>query len=124
MSKEEDEFTAFWGEPISVYDSKMAEADGILIAVKHPFINYITHSVFESCIYPYVMDGDKSQTDKLVSNLIHQVILEIKKQYQKANKKMDWFYEVIVKDFKSNDCRLFVAQNETGKYTIMRPSDY
>jgi hypothetical protein len=124
MSKEEDEFTAFWGEPVSIYTSSDAEADGILIAVKHPFISHLTHSVFETCIYPYVMDSDKDQTDKLVNNLIHQVILEIKKQYLKANRKMDWFYEVVVKDFKSNDCRLFVAQNETGKFTIMIPSDY
>jgi hypothetical protein len=121
---EKDDLTEFFGEPISVYSSEMAEADGILISIQHPFINYITHSVFEKCIYPYVMDENKDQTDTLVKNLIHLVILEIKKQYLKANKKMDWFYEVVVKDFKSNDCRLFVAQNETGKYTAMLPSDY
>ena len=119
MNNKKDEFTEFFGEPISIYSSEMAEADGILISIKHPFINYITHSVFEKCIYPYVMDGDKSQTDKLVNNLIHSVIVEVKKQYLKANKKPDWFYSVEVKDSK-----FFVAMNETEKFTLMLPSDY
>jgi len=51
---------------------------------------------------------------EFIKKLIEDAIIEIK-----TINKPDWFYCVYIKNFK-----LFVKQNETGKYTIMLPEDY
>lgn len=119
MANKEDEFTKFWGEPISVYTSEQAEADGVLIKVEHPQINYITHSVMEECITPFIEDDladDEKviRANELIATLLKSVVAEI----IKINK-LDWFYAVEVQGRK-----FFVAQNETGKLTLMFPEDY
>lgn len=121
----ENDITSFFGEPIST--SSQAEKDGILVATGHPLINYITRTVYERCISLFSNEGMWEQfasskekyERKLISKLIESVILEIQKQYLKANKKEDWFYSVKVRGWK-----LFVSQNETGKFTLMFPEDY
>lgn len=127
MTKEEDEFTAFWGEPISIYTSVMAEQDGILIQTGHPIVNYMTHTVHERCIAPFAVDGLWEQFAKsqiayevqLTRKLIDSAVEEIRKQWLKAKKKADWFYAIDVCGWK-----LWAAQNETGKFTLMFPEDY
>jgi len=112
-----NDITDFFGEPISVYTSVQAEADGILVKIDHQLINYITASVFEKCIRPFVKeDGDEKI---LVKKLIDIAIVEMKKIYIKRGKKEEWFYSFQIKDVK-----FFCAQNETGKFTLMLPSDY
>ena len=56
---------------------------------------------------------------KLTKKLIDSAVDEIRKQYLKADKKADWFYSIEARGWK-----LFVAQNETGKFTLMFPEDY
>ncbi len=127
MANEEDEFTKFWGEPISIYTSVMAEQDGILIQTGHPFINYITRTVYDRCIQPFAVDGMWEQFAEsqiayeveLTKKLIDSAVDEIRKQYLKSGKKADWFYSVEARGWK-----FFVAQNETGKFTLMFPEDY
>jgi hypothetical protein len=106
------DITDFFGEPISTYTSEQAEADGILIKTGHPLINYMTHTVYERCIEPFVTEYIDEAS--LTKKLIEDAIIEIKKI-----NKPDWFYCIHVKG-----CKLFVAQNETGKYTMMFPEDY
>lgn len=127
MTTEKNDLIEFFGEPISVYTSSQAEEDGILVATGHPLINYITRTVYERCIAPFSIDGlweqfapsKEKYERKLISKLIESTILEIQKQYLKANKKEDWFYSVEVRGWE-----LFVSQNETGKFTAMFPEDY
>ena len=127
MNNEEDEFTKFWGEPISIYTSVMAEQDGILIQTGHPIINYMTHTVHERCIAPFAVDGIWEQFAEsqiayevqLTRKLIDSTVEEIRKKWLKAKKKADWFYSIEVRGWK-----FFAAQNETGKFTLMFPEDY
>jgi len=142
-----NDITDFFGEPISVYTSEQAESDGILIKVEHPQINYITHTVMETCIEPFiepliitdrslsnkpsfeVVDvGEKSfaipfeiteqEKAKAVKKLIGKLLSSVVDEVRKVNKP-DWFYS-----FKVRGWKFFLAQNETGKYTLMFPSDY
>lgn len=121
-----DEFTEFWGEPISIYNDKMAESDGILVPTGHPLITYVTSNVYHRCIEEFAIDGiwenfadsKEKYERKLLSKLIASVILEIQKQYIKDNKKADTFYSIEARGWK-----FFVAQNETG-FTTMFHEDY
>lgn len=99
-------------ELISVYTSEQAEADGILIATGHPLINFITTNLYEKLITPFITD--EMNEASLIKKLIEYAIIEIKKI-----NKPDWFYCIHIKG-----CKIFVAQNETGAYSIMLPSDY
>ncbi len=122
-----DDITEFFGEPISVHTSQQAEQDGILVQTGHKLISYMTHTVYERCIKPFALDGmweqfaesQNAYEVELTRKLIDSVVTEIKKQYLKNNKKADWFYSIEARGWK-----FFVAQNETGKYTLMFPEDY
>ena len=122
MSNEKDEFSEFWGEPISVYTSSQAEEDGILVATEHRLINYATRTVFERSISPFAIDGlwEKFASSKeayekhLLAKLIESAILEVQKL-----KRQDWFYNINIRGWD-----LFCAQNETGGFTLMFPEDY
>lgn len=62
-----NEITEIFGEAISTYTSEQATEDGILIKVDHPVINFITHTVFEQCIEPFIEASvvtDRSLADK------------------------------------------------------------
>ena len=107
-----NDITDFFGESISVYTSKQAEEDGILVATGHLLINYMTHTVFDRCIEPFVTEDIDEAS--LTKKLIEDAIFEIKKI-----NKPDWMYAIKVRDWK-----LWVCQNETGAYTIMFPEDY
>jgi hypothetical protein len=125
----------------------MAEADGILIKVDHPQINYITYSVWETCIEPFIEPSiitDRSLSNKLrfevvevgersfvmplkiteqekakaVKKLIGKLLASIVDEIRKINKP-DHFYAV-----EASGWKFFVAQNETGKFTAMFPEDY
>jgi hypothetical protein len=144
---EKDAFTEFWGEPISVYTSEQAESDGILIKVDHPQINYITHTVWETCIEPFIESmvmtdrslsnklrfevvdvGEKSivmplkiteqENTKAVEKLIGKLLASVVDEIRKINKP-DWFFAIQVRGWK-----FFVAMNETGKFTCMFPEEY
>ncbi len=73
----------------------------------------------EECITPFIenslADDEKAlKAKELITTLLRSVAAEVIKI-----DKRDWFYAVEV-----NGCKLFVCQNETGKYTVMIPSDY
>jgi len=146
---DEDEFTNFWGEPISVYTSESAEVDGILIKTDNKIINFITATVYSKCIEPFIEPlvmtkrslsnkpisetievGKKSfvvtlkitdaEKKKAEKELLDKLIASAILEVQKLNRN-DWLYTL-------DDCRgwkdLWVVQNETGLYTLMFNSDY
>ncbi|CAG1005637.1 hypothetical protein METP3_03737 [Methanosarcinales archaeon] len=111
MNNKKDEFTEFWGEPISIYNYKMADEDGILVPTGHPL--FAIDGTWEQ----FASSKEKYER-KLLSKLIQSVIIEIQKQYIKDHKKADTFYAVEARGWK-----FFVAQNESG-FTLMFPGDY
>ena len=123
---DEDDFTKFWGTPISIYTDSQAEEDGILVPTGHPLITYITSNAYHRCIEEFSKDGLWEQFSdskekyerKLLSKLIASVIIEIQKQYIKDNKKADSFYCVTARGYK-----FFVEQNENG-FTLLFPEDH
>lgn len=146
-NNDDEEFKKFWGEPMSIYTSSDAEADGILIKVDHPQINYITHSVFETCIEPFIEPSiitDRSLSNKLrfevvdvgersfviplkiteqekaeaVKKLIGKLLASVVGEIRKNNKP-DTFYAFEIRGWK-----FFLAMNEYEKFTLMLPEDY
>jgi hypothetical protein len=119
---EKDDITDFFGEPISVYTSVMAEQDGILIQTGYLFINYMTRTVYDRCIQPFAVDGMWEQFAesqiayevKLTKKLTDSAVEGIRNQYLKSGNKADWFYSIEARGWK-----FFVAQNETGKFTLL-----
>lgn len=112
-----DELTEFFGEVISKYTSEQGVEDGLLVETHHPIINYVTANVYDKCIKPFAEPmkilGDKNPEKNLLDKLLFSVIIEMQKL------KPDWFYSIEARGWK-----FFVAQNETGKYTLMFPEDY
>ena len=125
MNDEKDDLTSFFGDPISIYNDKMAEEDGILVPTGHPLINYITANAYHRCIEEFSKDGMWEQfasskekfERKLLAKLIASVIIEIQKQYLK-DKKADTFYSVTARVYK-----FFVEANENG-FTLLFPEDH
>lgn len=145
-----NEVTDFFGEPISVYTSDQAEEDGILIKVNNPYINFITRTVFDRCIEPFIDTGVMTERslkgkDALLILPIGKsekvVCIEVKPTREEKDRmttklldklinsaldeirkinKPDWMYDL-------KDCRgwnLWACQNEAGKFTLMFPEDY
>lgn len=108
-----DEITEFFGEPISTYTSEQAVEDGFLVETKHPIINYMTAHVFRECIESFEILGHRNIGKELIDKLLSSALVEMQKL------KKDWFYSIEARGWK-----FFIAQNETGKYTLMFPEDY
>jgi len=127
MTQETKDIKEIFGEPISVYTSEQAEDDGFLVRVagsKH--INFLTDGVYTKCIEPFIIkdiEGHilrgfsvKALMKKLVSRI--ETVIYQKVQEDKAVAD-DWFYSV-----EASGWKFFVAQNETGMFTVMFPSEY
>lgn len=142
------EVTEIFGAVISKYTSDQAEQDGILIKTDNPIINYVTRTVWDTCIEPFIESsamtklslankpmsevievGNKSfivnlkiteaQKKSAAKELLNK-LLDTAITLIKAQNREDWLYTL-------KDCRgweLWAAQNETGKFTLMFPEDY
>jgi len=116
---------------ISVYTSDQAAEDGILFSVgksqflKNDYFNYITvNLLLEMDIMKY---DAKRRTDvvnvQMTLDLIEQAGKIVNREL--ANKLlMDCFYSGTVRKSNGERIRIFISENETGKYTLMLPSDY
>lgn len=107
------------------YTSKQAEADGILfdLAKINPdwergMFKYITTNLLNR---GYIKDDEINQ-DNLV-DLLNQCLAIVKKSSDNFQR-YDWFYSGVIELPSGKKQKVFIAQNETGKYTIMLPSDY
>ncbi|MGB7295139.1 MAG: hypothetical protein WBC70_06065 [Candidatus Aminicenantales bacterium] len=121
-----------FGEPISVYTSAQAEDDGLLVRTKDPVINYMTRAVYEREVeakmpalspeeYSRMTPFERYLHDGKRIALFRGLIIGAKLEVLKIRKEKgeDWFYKV-----KLGGQDYFVAQNETGAYTLMFPDDY
>lgn len=111
-------------EIIHKYTSDEAAADGLLVRVDQygpAQINFFTRTVWKLCVEAV---ESNSNIEEIISKIKAEVILVILKKGRKVRSEpqlefLDWFY-----DFEVNGWRFFLAQNDTGGYTLMFPEDY
>lgn len=112
----EDEEDKFFGDVVSSYTSEEAINDGILVDIGKfsNVINIATSNLLESKKY---IDGDKLNVP-CIMDLVkagHHII---------QSNKSDHFYSGLIEFPDGTKGKVFIAQNEYGKFTIMLPEDY
>ncbi|HUU36718.1 MAG TPA: hypothetical protein VMW46_00770 [Candidatus Desulfaltia sp.] len=128
--KKANDLEEIFGEPISIYTSAQAEEDGFLVRTGDPFINYMTQAVYERMVEakmpdPEIVAGmnriERALVDAKRHALFRGLVIGAKLEVMKIEREkgQDWFYKVAL-----NGQDYFVAQNETGAYTLMFPEDY
>lgn len=113
-------------EIISKYTSKQAVGDKILFDVvtvnpewKKGIFSHITTNLLRE---GYVKEDGEINIPNLL-DLLNQANQIVKKK-SKNFKKFDWFFEGEIELPSGSKRKIFIAQNETGKFTIMLPEDY
>ena len=129
-----NDLNEFFGEPIFKYTSEDAEADGILINLTKfnlrwdncPF-NYATANLMNK---EYLLkEKDKQQAEQIKLNvpntldLIHQA-MEIMRRKSNNFTQPDRFFNGMIELPDGSKQEIYMAVNETGKFTLMLPEDY
>jgi hypothetical protein len=113
------------------YTSQQALEDGILFDVTRlnpdlrdgPF-NYVTTSLLALGYITHDKSNGKPAFNYInILDLLVQA-QQIVKLKSKNGTQPDWFYDGKIELPSGQSQKIFIAQNETGKYTIMLPSDY
>lgn len=124
----------FFGEPIFKYTSEEAEADGILINISKlnprwdncPF-NYATANLMSQGYILKEKNGEQNEQIKLnipnVLDLIHQA-MDIVRRKSNNFTQPDTFFNGRIEFPDGSKQEIFIAINETGKFTLMLPEDY
>ena len=111
---------------ISKYTCKDAEEDGILVDItklnprwEKGLFNYVTTNLLRE---GYFKDDKEVNIPNLL-DLLKQAFLIVK---EKSNnfKEFDWLYSGEIELPSGEKQKIFIQQNETGKFTIMLPEDY
>lgn len=108
-------------EVVSTYTTEQATADGVLVDLttvnpewaKGPF-SHVTPNLL-SLGY---REWDGSVRAVNVVDLLNQALTICR------GKAADWFYSGHIEFPDGQRRKIFICQNETGKFTIMRPEDY
>lgn len=112
------------------YTSDEAERDGILYNIenanpvwKHGFFSHVTWNLLRKG-YTEPSQPDKPERVRLPNlvDLLNQCNQPLLRDF-KANT-LDWFYQIPIEFPDGHRDNVFVAQNETGRFTIMAPEDY
>jgi hypothetical protein len=107
---------------IFTYTSAQAVEDGILFDLsqvrgyEHCQINLITANLMEKGYW-----NNEGTIAKINSCNLRDLVIQL---LHKIGKKQDTFYEVSVEAPSGSRIKVFVAQNESGRYTAMLPGDY
>jgi hypothetical protein len=129
-----NDLNEFFGEPVFKYTSEEAEADGILINITKlnlrwdncPF-NYATANLMSQGYILKEKNGEQSEQIKLnipnVLDLIHQA-MEIVRRKSNNFTQPDTFFNGLIEFPDGSKQEIFIAINETGKFTLMLPEDY
>ncbi len=120
-----DEIKKYFGEPIYTYTSKQAEDDGILFDVtkinpkwKDGIFNYVTTNLLNN---GYFKDDQINIPNIL--DLLNQCLKMVKAKSENFTNQEDFFSgEIEFPDGVKQ--KVYIALNETGKFTIMMPEDY
>ena len=115
-----------YGEPVFVYTSDQAVEDGILFDVtainpawKKGLFNYVTVNLLHN---GYLTKEDKINIPNLL-DLLNQALQIVKKGTNNFTT-MDTFFSGSIELPGGDQQKIFIGQNETGKFTIMLPEDY
>lgn len=125
-----EELAEVFGPVISTYTSAQAEDDGLLVRTNDKDINYMTRAVYDREVEAKMPDPETvvkmNQIERALNDakrytLFRGLVIAAKLEVMKIQraKGCDCFYKIQLdgQDF-------FVAQNETGAYTLMFPEDY
>ncbi len=114
----------YFGKVISSYSDNQAEDDGILFPVKnHKIFSFITTNLMHGQGY-MVRDGGEEHVNKAnLTDLLHLAGGIVVRAYRKSGVQ-DRFYSGFIEFPSGTKGKIFIAQNESGKYTIMLPEDY
>ena len=114
-----------YGEPVFVYTSDQAVEDGILFDItavnpkwKEGLFNYVTVNLLNS---GYLKE-DKLNIPNLL-DLLNQALHIVKKATNNFTA-FDTFFSGSIELPSGDQQKIFIGQNETGKFTIMLPEDY
>jgi hypothetical protein len=114
----------FWGKPIYVYTSEDAVADGVLFDLdtaltpspKGKFVfQYVTTSLLEKGYF----NADGSFNVANLRDLLNQALRVFRKK-----REGDYFACGVIELPSGSKQKIFIAQNESGRYTVMLPEDY
>jgi len=115
----------FYGEPVFVYTSDQAVEDGILFDItavnpkwKEGLFNYVTVNLLHSGY----LNEDKINIPNLL-DLLTQAQQIVKKGTNNFTA-FDTFFSGSIELPSGDQQKIFIGQNETGKFTIMLPEDY
>lgn len=115
-----------FGKPIYTYSSQDAINDGILLDItklndkwKDGLFSFITTNLLDT--HQYIIDDEINIVN--LSELLSQCFLIVKK---KSNdfKEFDHFFSGFIETPSGDKVKVFICQNELGKFTIMLPEDY
>lgn len=111
----------YYGEPISKYTSEQATDDGFLLDLstlplkpKNGVFSHITTNLLGKGYW----NQDKTLNIPNIIDLLNQALRIMRLRAK------DWFYSGKIELPSGVEQKIFIAQNETGKYTIMLPEDY
>lgn len=114
-----------YGEPVFVYTSDQAVEDGILFDItavnpkwKEGLFNYVTVNLLNSGY----LNEDKLNIPNLL-DLLNQALQIVKKATNNFTA-FDTFFSGSIELPSGDQQKIFIGQNETGKFTIMLPEDY
>ena len=112
---------------ISAYTSDEATEDGVLFDIRkvnpeweRGIFSHVTVNLMSTCGY-FNDDGTLNIPNLL--DLLNQS-LEIVRKKSNNFKKHDWFFDGEIELPSGSRGQVFIEQNETGKYTILLPSDH
>jgi hypothetical protein len=117
----------FWGKPISVYTSDQAIEDGFLFDLDL-FKYWPINANFETRPLKYVTTGllakgywnpDETLNNPNMQDLIAQSLRVFSKM-----RPGDYFVSGVIELPSGTKQKIFIAQNETGRFTVMLPEDY
>jgi len=112
---------------ISVHTNEQATEDGILLDIRKVNPEW-EKGIFSHITINLLHTGGYFNEDKTINipnllDLLNQS-LEIVRKKSKNFTEHDWFFEGEIELPSGNRQQVFIEQNETGKYTILLPSDH
>ena len=129
-----NDLNEFFGEPIFKYTSEQAEADGILINITklnlrwdHCPFNYATTNLMnKGYLYKEKKDDQDEQIKLNIPNIIDLInqAIGIVQSESKNFTRPDTFFSGKIEFPDGSKQEIYMALNETGKFTLMLPEDY
>jgi hypothetical protein len=105
----------------AIEDGVLTDITGLNPKWKDGLFNFVTNNLLSK---GYINEGEKQILNvPAITDLLQQSILIVKKESENF-KKQDWFYSGKIELPNGTKQKIFIQQNETGKYTIMLPEDY